>query len=441
MASPAGRPTGRNVVLLTADVVGARMAGPAIRTVELARVLASEHRVTVASPYPPDDAPTDLEVRCFGGSRELAELVDAADVTVAFAGLVRRFPVIAERARHLVVDAYDPALLEALVHHAAETPERQQAVFEDALAATLEPLRVADLVVCASRRQRDLLIGMLVALGRVNPQTVADDPTLGHLVTVVPFGVPDEPPRPAQTPPLRSPAGPFGHDDLILLWGGGIYDWLDPVTLVRALAEVDDEGVGAYFLATGHPTPDVGPMAMVDRARSTARELGLLGTRVHFGPEWVPYRERAALFLDADVGVSLHRDHIEALYAFRTRVLDYIWCGLPILCTEGDTLADEVRARGLGEVVPPDDPAALAEAIRRLADDDRRARARQALRSVEPELRWSSVAEPIVRYCRAPRVAADRSGRAFAARRAPGSTSVRRLAHRLRALAPRKDRR
>jgi hypothetical protein len=43
------------------------------------------------------------------------------------------------------------------------------------------------------------------------------------------------------------------------------------------------------------------------------------------------------------VGVSTHRDHLETRLSFRTRMLDYIWAGLPIVCTDGDHFASLVR--------------------------------------------------------------------------------------------------
>ena len=69
-------------------------------------------------------------------------------------------------------------------------------------------------------------------------------------------------------------------------------------------------------------------------ARATAEALGLLGSVVLFNDSWVPYEERGAWLNDADCALSLHHDHLETRYAFRTRVLDCFWASLPIVCTE-----------------------------------------------------------------------------------------------------------
>jgi hypothetical protein len=52
---------------------------------------------------------------------------------------------------------------------------------------------------------------------------------------------------------------------------------------------------------------------------------------VVFHEQWVPYDERVDWLTDADIGVSLHRHHLETELSFRTRVLDYLWAGLCLL--------------------------------------------------------------------------------------------------------------
>jgi hypothetical protein len=152
-------------------------------------------------------------------------------------------------------------------------------------------------------------------------------------------------------------------------------------------------------------------MRMATRATELAEELGLLGSSVIFNYEWVPYDDRQNFLLESDVGVSTHLDHVETAFSFRTRILDYIWASLPIVCTGGDSLAALVEARGLGEVVPPDDVDAVADAlVRLLRDDETAARYRENLAALAPELTWPRVLEPLVRFCRDPHRAADLVG-------------------------------
>ena len=90
-------------------------------------------------------------------------------------------------------------------------------------------------------------------------------------------------------------------------------------------------------------------MRMVAAARSLSDELGLTDRHVFFNEGWVPYDTRQNFLLDADVGVSTHFDHVEAEFSYRTRVLDYLWAGLPVVMTRGPTvlrLRAEATSRG-----------------------------------------------------------------------------------------------
>src|SRR5207237_9983492 len=60
------------------------------------------------------------------------------------------------------------------------------------------------------------------------------------------------------------------------------------------------------FLGLHHPNPRFEEMAMTRRAVAHADALGLREQVVFFNEGWVPYEERGAYFLEADLGVSAH---------------------------------------------------------------------------------------------------------------------------------------
>jgi glycosyltransferase involved in cell wall biosynthesis len=405
--------TGTSVLVLTADKVGERMAGPAIRAVELSRVLASTNAVTLASTHSIDLADMPFATATFTERLDLEPLVDRADVVIAMSALLDRFDWIANHDVTIVADAYDPAVFEVLAWFSSAPLAEQDARFLDSLSQMVEPLRYADVVLCASERQRHLVIGMLTALGRLNPRTYGRDPAFDRLVSVVPFGLPAEPPT-ASSQPLRGATGPFEPGDTVLLWGGGIYEWLDPLTLVEAVALTPDPTVKAFFAGGSHPTPEVPDMPLAERVRERASDLGLLGGRVVFADSWIPYEQRADLLLDSNIGVSLHRRTIETTFAFRTRMLDYLWAALPVLVADGDSFADLVRDRGLGVVTVPGDPASVAAAVEQLRDPRMVDRCRTALHATAAEFQWTAVAQPVLDLCAHPTRAADRqhAGRA-----------------------------
>ena len=401
-----------SVLLVTGDPVGPNMGGPAIRAVELARVVAAAgHDVTLAAPaVGSTDLPAEVRVEAAADEGGLRRLAASAEVVVAFSAVVADHPWLGGLAAMLIVDAYDPGLLETLEGRRGDAFNAQRDWATAARRHLVEPLLHADAVLVASDRQRHLVVGLLAGLGRVEPRIVAEDPALDRLVRVVPFGTQDGPPPQRRTRPITGPDGLVAPGSTVALWGGGLHDWLDPVTLVDAVARTRDDTVVAVFLAGPHPTPAVGPAPLVDAARARARHLDLLGTRVVFHERWVPYAERADWLTDAHVGVSLHHRHVETEFAFRTRILDYLWARLPVVCSDGDVLADLVAEHDLGVVVPCDDPDAVAGALDDLGAAPPAARAARAARAadVAEEHAWSRVATPLLDACRDPRHAADR---------------------------------
>lgn len=383
------------------------MPGPSIRNWELAHVLSTRHQVTLAAPGEPDRTSDRFRVAGYDDA-SLAGLVAEHEVVQAYGDLLERHPVIGS-ARHLVVDLYDPFPLENLHIYETRNPEIGHRVAARDREVLLRLVQAGDVFLCASDRQRDFWTGWLLAAGRVNPSVHAADPALEGLLRLVPFGVPDEPPQPGP-PRFRGVVPGIDWGDFVVLWGGGVWNWFDPLTLVRAAASVRERlpRLRLVFPALGSPSPASPPMAMAEMVRRLSDELGLTGSVVFFGGDWVPYAERGSLLLEADVGVSLHQEGVETRYSFRTRVLDYLWAGLPILTTEGDAMADLVRGSRLGEVVPYGDVDAVAEALRKLA---RRTWYRQACarrsREASERFRWSEVARPLLAYCDAPVRAPD----------------------------------
>jgi glycosyltransferase involved in cell wall biosynthesis len=397
-----------SVLILNHEPLTARMPGPSIRNWELARTLAHRHDVTLAAPGLPGPQSTEFKVVGWEGEPPM-DLVANSDVVKISGYLLYRYPRIAA-ARHLVVDLYDPFPLENLhMHEKASTRERYRIAAHDRDVQT-GLIRAGDVFLCASDRQRDFWLGWMTAAGRVNPYMHEVDPGLGRFLLVVPFGVPDVPPV-AMPPRFRGVVPGIAKDDLIVIWGGGIWNWFDPLSLIRAAHQTRDRlpSLRVLFPATSTPSPDVPPMQMLEAARSLSDELGLTGSRVFFGSAWIPYDEHGAVLLEADIGVSLHQDSVETRFSFRTRVLDYLWAGLPIIATVGDSMADLIRSENLGAVVAPGDVQAVVAALVGLGSDpDRRRACAERSRAAASRFRWSVAAQPLEEYCSAPYPAPDR---------------------------------
>jgi hypothetical protein len=208
---------------------------------------------------------------------------------------------------------------------------------------------------------------------------------------------------------LRNVIPGIGSDDQVVLWGGGLYPWFDPALVVRSVAALAPRLPVRLVLPGGvHPNPNAPPMHTLTEVTDLARELGVLGRNVFILDKWVPYHERAGLFLEADVGVTTHRDHLETRFSFRTRVLDYIWTLLPVVATAGDVMADLIAREGLGATVEAGDAAALTEALATaLTSDQWRRSAKANLTRLRPSLTWEEAARPLARFLTSPVAAAD----------------------------------
>jgi len=410
------------VLIVSDDAVASRMAGPAIRDWEYAQALSHESSVTLAVPNESDLRPTRFAIRRYDTAHSLRELAAGTDVIVTSGYVLKRYPFLKTLDAPLVLSIPHSFDLENLQHFADRDLEFRWAAHNDNLAVLNDQLRAGDFFVCNSERQRDYWLGMLSALGRVNPLTFSDDPSLRRLVDVVSFGLPDEPPR-HRRPALKGAYPGIGATDRVIFWGGGIYNWLDPLTALRALAQIVSSRpeVKLFFAATQHPSPHTAPMEMLQRARQLSDELGLTDRHAFFN-DWVPYQERESYLLEADIGLSLHLDHIETRYAFRNRVLDAIWAGLPMVVTEGDTAAELVERHDLGRVVGYEDVAGLVAAIQTLLDaPDLRQRYAGNFVAVQDRYRWSQTTRPLLDFCQAPRQAPDR--RLFRAADGPARAS------------------
>jgi hypothetical protein len=160
-----------------------------------------------------------------------------------------------------------------------------------------------------------------------------------------------------------------------------------------------------------HPNPTNPAMEMGRRVMQLADELGLRDRSVVFNTTWVPYERRQDFLLEADVGVSMHFQHLETRLSFRTRMLDYIWADLPIVATEGDAFAEWIERTGTGRVVPAEDPSAIVEAmVGLLGDDAERETCAARIRAEQSAFTWERALRPLVDYCADPWFARDIAG-------------------------------
>lgn len=379
----------RKVLVLCQDPIRESLQATAIRYAGLARALSARADVVLASPDVAPDVDLGIPVLAcdVGSGKQLAALAERFDVVVTPPLSPPAARAVAQIGTRVVVDLYAPEIFEAFARFGAipSTAERYALTrVRDALRASLD---AGDAFLCGSEQQRDLWTGVLMALGDLDAHLYAADPALEKTLVIVPTGIPASPPPMGEGDPMRQAFDGLSPSTAVALWNGGIHEWLDPVTAIRAMDELPgDLELALVFMGTAPAS---------SAAVTEASRLGLLGSRVFFNEGWVPFDERGAWLRASACAISLSAPHLEGRFAIRTRLFDCLWARLPIVCSSGDMFADLVQRAGLGAVVPAGDVRATANALAsvvRAGRDSYEGR----FDAIRPEWEWESVVGPLV---------------------------------------------
>ncbi len=396
------------IVVVTPDVLGEKMAGPAIRAWKIAEALSAEHEVVLLSTVACSRS-SDRFSASFADKKAFVRAVDWAEIVIHQGEIMATQPSLSKSSVIKVADLYDPIHLEVIEQSRAIAHKDQILIWGATLQSVIVQIMRSDFFLCASPKQRDFWLGHLAAKGRINVATLGSNSAIDSLLAIVPFGIEENSPKKKRSV-MRGVVPGIADDDYVLLWGGGIYNWFDPLTLLRSVAKLVKEipTTKLVFMGATHPNPNVPAMHMAQSARDLSLELGLTDKNVFFLENWVPYDDRADYLLEADVAVSTHFAHTETEFSFRTRLLDCFWASLPVVASGGDSLSAVIAEKGAGRIVAPEDEEALTEALLELGID-REARARCARSSGElaDKYRWSVVLAPLIEFCNNPHRAYD----------------------------------
>jgi len=359
-------------------------AGIGIRFLEIANALRHEgHEVTLLTP---DEGLTPEHLNRATAAADVA-IVQGHAANDLFAHMTP-LPV--------AVDLYDPFIVENLHYYA----QRGSEVFTHDHATLMSSLLNGDYFVCASEAQRLFYLGVMLAIGRLNPIVFQRDPHLDSLIGIAPFGVGSP-----QTMPPRASTAPN-----ILF--GGIYDWYDPILAIESVAIARARVPLLTLTFNAHPNPELTPQSQTARAMEHVRRKGY--NFIRFDP-WVPYEERASFYGSFTIALLTFPRSIETDLSMRTRVYDYLWAGLPIITSSAPGTDELLQRYHCGSVIRRDDPGEIAnELVNILTDRVRYETMVSGTRAFVIHHQWQRTLRPLLDFCARPAI--DREKGEFATR-------------------------
>ena len=289
---------------------------------------------------------------------------------------------------------------------------------------------------CArARKQRDFWLGQLAAVGPDQPGHLRRRREPGRpAVTVVPFGVSDDAARAHAARCSRASCPGIGADDKVILWGGGVYNWFDPLTLLRAVDKLRGRMPEVRLFFLGHEAPEPArprdahggarPGSSPTSSGSPARTCS--STRA--GSRTTTARTSCSRPTSASARTSTtSRPSSRSAPASSTTSGP----ALPVVATGGDSFARPHRRRTAS--ASPCRRATSTRSRRRCSGcspttDAHRAAARRAASELADEFRWSQVLAAARRVLPGaaprPRPRAPRDGGAGRRRSLPGHAAV-----------------
>ncbi|GAH89850.1 unnamed protein product, partial [marine sediment metagenome] len=263
MAIESSKKIQSKICIISYDVIGKKMAGPGIRFYEFAKVLSNYLDVTLLTPNKIDIGTEGFKTRQYkvNNYKSLQRCIENSDIILIQGHILYYFPFLKNFKGKIIVDLYNPFNLESLEMFKDSNMEERIRIDKNNLNILKLQLTIGDFFICASEKQRDYWIGMLNAVGRINPYSYDSDNTLRSLIDIVSSGIPSEPPVHSNLY-IKDVVPDIKEEDFIILWGGGIWNWLDPITAIKALWEItrSRKDIKLVFMGIKHPDPKLPEM-------------------------------------------------------------------------------------------------------------------------------------------------------------------------------------
>ncbi len=241
-----------------------------------------------------------------------------------------------------------------------------------------EVLRSGDLFSVCGVPQKHMLVGEMAMAGRLTRENFGYE--FSRVI------LPGSAPSPGRQ--QEEPKWTWGDklnispDDFLVLWCGGYNTWTDVETLFRGMEFAMRRNPRVHYVSVGESTYEA-PQTVYSELQNM---IAASSHRDHFHlVGWQPWQKVADFYLLSDLGLNIDAMHYETIYGTRTRLVEMIGAGLPVLSSTGSELSNLLSSWGAGLCFEVGDWQGLGEAILKSSRDE-------ALR-----LRMKSTAQEIAR--------------------------------------------
>jgi glycosyltransferase involved in cell wall biosynthesis len=265
-------------------------------------------------------------------------------------------------------------------------------------------LKKGDIFSVCGSPQSYALVGELAMAGRLMRQT------FGYEFTRV--ILPGSPPVSIGTHRANEPAPSalnLAAHDFPVLWSGGYNTWTDIDTLFRGLEWAMEHEPKVQFISLGASTynsPDNNYFKLLNLIKSSphSQRYHMLG--------WQPWEEIGKYYRISKVGLNIDALHYETILGTRTRLVEMIAAGLPIISSVGTELSHLLYKYGAAITFEIKDWKTLGEGIVSLVKepDKQKEMAERALDCASSQFSFSNTTTPLLEWVNNPHRAPDKVG-------------------------------
>jgi glycosyltransferase involved in cell wall biosynthesis len=251
--------------------------------------------------------------------------------------------------------------------------------------------------------QKHAMVGELAMSGRLNSKTFGFE--FAH--TILPGASTSN--KMAVTSPEKGFLKEQGicDDDFILLWCGGYNTWTDVDTLFAALEWAMAQDTSIHYISVGASTYG-GPNTVYDQFQEMIAASDYQDRYHLMG--WQPWSSISQYYRASDAGLNIDALHYETIYGTRTRLVEMMAAGLPVITSLGCELSYIIQSKQAGLTFEVEDWQVLGQHIVYLAQDKngRLNLAKTSLSCAMDDLSFCNTTVPLRKWVKNPQMAPDR---------------------------------